>query len=137
MIDFFFDPFSQGDAKFGDFWRPSSEDVGGWPRSYRGHSKPLFGRPAHKSHQIGRSWCQIRGNWSQNLNLVSVSWILDWKCQISKSFCQVTILNFSSVTRCNENRLFWSQKLPNLLNLWSKSAFFGQGNNTDFMSGWA
>ena len=71
-----------------------------------GHRKPLFGATGFNCHQIGRSWRQIRGNWSQNLNFVSVSSILAWKCQISKALPSDFFPLENSVTRCHRNPHF-------------------------------
>ena len=52
----------------------------------RGRSKPLYEAPNLKYHQMWQSWCQIKENWSKKLSLLSIWSILQWKCQISKSF---------------------------------------------------
>ena len=48
---------ASGDAEFRQLC-----DRRGRPRSNEAHSKPLFGPPGHKSHQIGQDWCQTIGN---------------------------------------------------------------------------
>ena len=87
-------------AKFWQFWR--------------GHRKPLYEAPGLKSHQIWWSWCQIKENWTPNLEFVTILSIFREKCQISKGFWWVTCFNFDRVTRRFQNHHFDSQKLPNL-----------------------
>ena len=38
----------------------------------RGHTKPRFEAPDLKSHQFWQSWCQIKGNLSQNIDVVLI-----------------------------------------------------------------
>ena len=58
-------------------------------QNYRGRNKPLYEAQDFKSNQCWQSWCQIKGNWCQSINFLSIELNFQRNSQKSNNFLKL------------------------------------------------